>query len=165
MTNPYLALEGVSYVLPDGRTLFSELNEQFDQRPTGLVGRNGIGKTVLARMLAGQVQPTAGRCVRSGSVQPTGHPPRFFLVECSAKIMKHFGSAVGASEVLSAHCARWQVKYLRGRRGATTGAIAGGVSGLYVPVGDNCQSSGRARPYVHRASCCNAGSSAFLFQP
>lgn len=68
MTHPYLALESVSYVLPDGRTLFSDLTEQFDQRATGLVGRNGAGKTVLARMLAGQVQPTGGRCIRSGSV-------------------------------------------------------------------------------------------------
>jgi ATPase subunit of ABC transporter with duplicated ATPase domains len=78
MTNPYLALEGVTYVLPDGRTLFSELNEQFDERATGLVGRNGVGKTVLARMLAGQVQPMAGLCVRSGSVyylaQQVSHP-------------------------------------------------------------------------------------------
>lgn len=35
MTSPFLALEGVSHVLPDGRMLFSELNEQFDVRPTG----------------------------------------------------------------------------------------------------------------------------------
>ncbi|BDH44713.1 ABC transporter ATP-binding protein [Salmonella enterica subsp. enterica serovar Choleraesuis] len=68
MTNLHLALEGASYVLPDGRKLLSELNEQFDQRFTGLVGRNGVGKTVLARMLAGLVQPTAGRCTCSGSV-------------------------------------------------------------------------------------------------
>lgn len=68
MTNPYLALEGVSYVLPDGRTLFSGLNEQFDLRPTGLVGRNGVGKSVLAGILAGQLPPASGRCVRSGSV-------------------------------------------------------------------------------------------------
>lgn len=78
MTNPYLALEGVSYALPDGRTLFSELNDQFDRRPTGLVGRNGVGKTVLARILAGQVQPMTGRCARSGSVyylaQQVSHP-------------------------------------------------------------------------------------------
>ncbi|SOY58508.1 Putative ABC transporter ATP-binding protein [Cupriavidus taiwanensis] len=78
MTNPYLALEGASYVLPDGRTLFSAISEQFDQRPTGLVGRNGAGKTVLARMLAGQVQPAAGRCTRHGSVfylaQQISHP-------------------------------------------------------------------------------------------
>ncbi|MGE6493596.1 ABC-F family ATP-binding cassette domain-containing protein [Cupriavidus metallidurans] len=68
MTNPYIALEGVSFVLPDGRTLFSDLDEQFDQQPTGLVGRNGAGKTVLARILAGQLPPATGRCVRSGSV-------------------------------------------------------------------------------------------------
>lgn len=67
MTNPWLALESVSYVLPDGRTLFSDLNETFDQRRTALVGRNGAGKSVLARMLAGQVPPTTGRCLRSGS--------------------------------------------------------------------------------------------------
>ncbi|WP_165720505.1 ABC-F family ATP-binding cassette domain-containing protein [Bordetella trematum] len=68
MTNPFLTLEGVSCVLPDGRTLFSDLNEHFDLRPTGLVGRNGAGKSVLARMLAGLLQPSAGRCLRSGKV-------------------------------------------------------------------------------------------------
>ncbi|MDH1303022.1 ABC-F family ATP-binding cassette domain-containing protein [Achromobacter sp. GD03932] len=68
MTNPYIALEGVSYVLPDGRTLFSGLDEQFDLRPAGLVGRNGVGKSVLARILAGQLPPAHGRCLRSGSV-------------------------------------------------------------------------------------------------
>lgn len=68
MTSPYLALESVSYALPDGRTLFSQLSETFDQRPTGLVGRNGVGKTMLARLLAGQLEPTGGRCLRSGSV-------------------------------------------------------------------------------------------------
>ena len=68
MTTPSLTLEGVTHVLPDGRTLFSDLCEQFDARPTGLVGRNGAGKTVLARILAGELQPTAGRCVGSGRV-------------------------------------------------------------------------------------------------
>lgn len=68
MTDPYLRLEGLSYVLPDGRSLFSDLDETFDQRPTGLVGRNGAGKSVLAQILAGQLTPTRGRCLRSGSV-------------------------------------------------------------------------------------------------
>lgn len=68
MTNPHLTLQGVSYVLPDGRTLFSELNEHLDATPTALVGRNGVGKTVLARLLAGQLPPSSGRCLRSGRV-------------------------------------------------------------------------------------------------
>lgn len=68
MTTTHLTLTGVSYVLSDGRTLFTDLHEQFDARPTGLVGRNGVGKTVLAQILAGLLQPTAGECQRSNSV-------------------------------------------------------------------------------------------------
>ncbi|WXL26733.1 ABC-F family ATP-binding cassette domain-containing protein [Ectopseudomonas mendocina] len=68
MTSTYLTLESVSYVLPTGRTLFSNLNAQFDERLTGLVGRNGIGKSVLAKILAGLLPPSAGCCVRAGSV-------------------------------------------------------------------------------------------------
>jgi ATPase subunit of ABC transporter with duplicated ATPase domains len=78
MTKHYLALEGASFVLPDGRTLFSELDAVFDQVPTGLVGRNGVGKTILARLLAGELEPAAGRCVRSANVyylpQQIGYP-------------------------------------------------------------------------------------------
>lgn len=68
MTNPRLTLDGVSCVLPDGRTLFSDLSEGFDRRPTGLIGRNGCGKTLLAHILAGRRAPSAGRCTRTGSV-------------------------------------------------------------------------------------------------
>ncbi|MBB5321912.1 ATP-binding cassette domain-containing protein [Marinobacter oulmenensis] len=72
MTNIHLVLNDVSYVLPDGRTLFSGLNEAFDGRPTGLVGRNGVGKTVLARILSGLLKPSSGHCVCSGTVHYLG---------------------------------------------------------------------------------------------
>jgi len=68
MTQPILALDGVSMYLPDGRALFSNLNHQFDLRRTGLVGRNGVGKSMLARLLAGEQAPTTGRCLRSARV-------------------------------------------------------------------------------------------------
>lgn len=68
MTNSLLTLDSVSYTLPDGRTLFSGLDISFDTTPTGLVGRNGVGKSVLARLLAGQRVPTSGRIVAHGSV-------------------------------------------------------------------------------------------------
>lgn len=68
MTHPFLALDSASFDLPDGTTLLSKLTEQFDATHTGLVGRNGVGKSVLARLLASELQPTAGRCTRSGPV-------------------------------------------------------------------------------------------------
>ena len=68
MTTTYLTLDGVTSILPDGRTLFSDLTTTFDERPTGLVGRNGVGKSVLARILAGLDDPTHGRCTRAGNV-------------------------------------------------------------------------------------------------
>ncbi|HEY9094762.1 MAG TPA: ATP-binding cassette domain-containing protein [Hydrogenophaga sp.] len=68
-TTHYLTLEDVSCVLPNGTPLFTHLTETFDdQRRTGLVGRNGSGKSVLARLLAGVWLPTRGRCLRSGTV-------------------------------------------------------------------------------------------------
>ncbi len=68
MTHSCITLQGVGWALPDGTPLFSDLNEQFDSRHTGLVGRNGVGKSVLARILAGLVQPTRGHCTRQGRV-------------------------------------------------------------------------------------------------
>ncbi|WEK28225.1 MAG: ATP-binding cassette domain-containing protein [Candidatus Pseudomonas phytovorans] len=69
MTNTsILTLDSVSLVLPDGRPLFTDLNETFDQRPTGLVGRNGVGKSLLGQVLAGQRAPSSGHCRRLGAV-------------------------------------------------------------------------------------------------
>ena len=69
MTNTsILTLDSVSLALPDGRLLFSNLNESFDQRRTGLVGRNGVGKSLLGQLLAGQREPTSGRCLRQGRI-------------------------------------------------------------------------------------------------
>ena len=68
MTDTSIVLKDVSYLLPDGSPLFTDLCEQFDQRPTGLVGRNGVGKSVLARILAGLLSPTSGVCRCTGRV-------------------------------------------------------------------------------------------------
>lgn len=64
----YVTLENASYHLPDGSPLFTDLNLRLDQRLTGLVGRNGVGKSVLARLIAGDIFPSSGRCLRNGRV-------------------------------------------------------------------------------------------------
>ncbi|MDD2701371.1 MAG: ABC-F family ATP-binding cassette domain-containing protein [Sideroxydans sp.] len=59
-----IQLHHVSLRLPDGRVLFDDLNEHFAHQRIGLVGRNGAGKSMLARMLAGLIAPEHGRIER-----------------------------------------------------------------------------------------------------
>lgn len=59
-----LQLDHLSFILPDGTTLFHDLQFAFAPRRLGLVGANGVGKSVLARLLAGRMLPASGavRC-------------------------------------------------------------------------------------------------------
>jgi ATPase subunit of ABC transporter with duplicated ATPase domains len=55
-----ITLDGLSYSTPDGRSLFENLTLAFGAERTGLVGRNGVGKSTLLRLVLGELQPTAG---------------------------------------------------------------------------------------------------------
>lgn len=64
-----LRTDQVSWTTPDGKKLFADLSLSFTDRRTGIVGRNGVGKTALLRLLAGEVAPTSGSVTRSGVVR------------------------------------------------------------------------------------------------
>lgn len=66
---PSLVLVDVGWSTPDGHRLFSDLSLEFSRERVGLVGRNGVGKTTLLRLLSGELQPERGRVVRSGTVR------------------------------------------------------------------------------------------------
>lgn len=78
MSAPLLSVRGLSLETPGGRPLLSELSLQIAPREkAALVGRNGVGKSSLLRVLAGEASPTAGVVRRSGtrvlvSQQPVG---------------------------------------------------------------------------------------------
>ncbi|WP_257625005.1 ABC-F family ATP-binding cassette domain-containing protein [Variovorax boronicumulans] len=62
------SLRHLGFTLPDGRALFHDLNAELHAERIGLVGRNGAGKSVLARLLVDRLTPGSGRVVRGGSV-------------------------------------------------------------------------------------------------
>ncbi|HVK09478.1 MAG TPA: ATP-binding cassette domain-containing protein, partial [Gemmataceae bacterium] len=61
-----VTLSDLTWAAPDAAPLFSGLNLRFGPARTGLVGRNGVGKTTLLRLIAGDLRP------RSGGVAVTG---------------------------------------------------------------------------------------------
>jgi ATPase subunit of ABC transporter with duplicated ATPase domains len=58
----------VSFEFANGHELFQNLNFSLGPHISGLVGPNGVGKTSLARILAGELQPTAGVVRRHSAV-------------------------------------------------------------------------------------------------
>lgn len=50
---PSITLSALSWSKPDGEHVFSDLDLAFGPERTGLVGRNGIGKTSVLNIIAG----------------------------------------------------------------------------------------------------------------
>ncbi|MBR8459046.1 ABC-F family ATP-binding cassette domain-containing protein [Burkholderia dolosa] len=67
-TGALVALHHVSFRFDDGFTLFDSLDLVVDRVPTGIVGRNGAGKSVLAQLIAGRCAPSSGAIDRQTSV-------------------------------------------------------------------------------------------------
>ncbi|MFO2464326.1 ATP-binding cassette domain-containing protein [Pseudomonas sp. 15FMM2] len=55
-----VSLHHVSFQFANGETLLEDLTVSFDHTPTAIVGRNGMGKSVLARLIAGVLTPSGG---------------------------------------------------------------------------------------------------------
>lgn len=63
-----ITLDSLCFRAPDGRMLIDGLTLAFGRERTGLVGRNGVGKTTLARLILGEVAPLAGDVAVKGRV-------------------------------------------------------------------------------------------------
>jgi ATPase subunit of ABC transporter with duplicated ATPase domains len=64
----FLVLDSISLATPDGRPLFDGLTLAVGSERTGLVGRNGSGKSSLLRLISGEIEPAGGSVQRIGSV-------------------------------------------------------------------------------------------------
>ncbi|MBV1849778.1 ATP-binding cassette domain-containing protein [Catellatospora tritici] len=65
----YVDVSGVSWTLPDGRVLFSDVSFRVGEgAKVALVGPNGAGKTTLLKMVAGDLPTPVGGIARAGGL-------------------------------------------------------------------------------------------------
>jgi len=72
-----------------GKSLFHDLSFSMKRKKYGMVGANGIGKTSLAKILAGELTPSHGYVERSVEVQclaqiqspPAGHSVGEYIMD------------------------------------------------------------------------------------
>ncbi|OPA86239.1 ABC transporter ATP-binding protein [Pseudomonas fluorescens] len=55
-----VSLQHLCFQFANGETLLEDLTFSIDHAPTGIVGRNGRGKSVLAKLIAGHLAPSSG---------------------------------------------------------------------------------------------------------
>lgn len=89
-TPALVSLNQLSFQFANGETIFNALNLQFDHVPTAIVGRNGVGKSLLARLIAGQLQPTSGSV---SSAVPVMYVSQTFLGAPSQTVADATGTA------------------------------------------------------------------------
>jgi ATPase subunit of ABC transporter with duplicated ATPase domains len=64
----FITLADVTWLTPEGRALFTDLNLSFGAERAGLVGRNGVGKTTLLKLIAGEIVPFSGKVSVGGTL-------------------------------------------------------------------------------------------------
>jgi ATPase subunit of ABC transporter with duplicated ATPase domains len=63
-----ISLAGLSWHTPDNTPIIDHLTLTFGPEKTGLVGRNGTGKSTLLRLMSGALAPSAGTVIRPALV-------------------------------------------------------------------------------------------------
>ncbi|RON69206.1 ABC-F family ATP-binding cassette domain-containing protein [Pseudomonas fluorescens] len=94
-TPAFVSLNQLGFQFANGETIFNDLNLKFDHLPTAIVGRNGVGKSVLARLIAGQLQPTTGSVASCVSVH---YVAQTFIAPPGQTV----ADAAGATSILAA---------------------------------------------------------------
>ncbi|OLF53389.1 ABC-F family ATP-binding cassette domain-containing protein [Pseudomonas chlororaphis] len=90
-----VSLNQLTFQFAHGETLFDSLDLTFDAQPTGIVGRNGAGKSVLARLIAGELFPSSGSVTR---FVPTAYVAQEQLAEHGQSVAE----VAGVAEALAA---------------------------------------------------------------
>ncbi|MBS0359104.1 MAG: ABC-F family ATP-binding cassette domain-containing protein [Proteobacteria bacterium] len=66
--NPQILINHLSYAISTDKPLFNDLSLCFSSEKTGLVGKNGVGKSTLLKLIMGELLPEAGSIQRIAKV-------------------------------------------------------------------------------------------------
>ena len=91
-----VSLRNLSYVTPDGRALFDDLDLTFGRERCGLIGRIGVGKSTLLKLVLGELPPASGSVRRNGVVRALHQQVH---VDPAAAIADVFGVADGLARL------------------------------------------------------------------
>jgi ATPase subunit of ABC transporter with duplicated ATPase domains len=83
-----ITLRDLTFAWPDGTIALDRISGTFGVGRTGLVGRNGTGKSTLLRLIAGRLTPTSGRIDVSGDV---GYLPQTLTLTGSTTVAELLG--------------------------------------------------------------------------
>jgi ATPase subunit of ABC transporter with duplicated ATPase domains len=66
--SPVVTCSGLSFAWPDGTDVFTDLSLVISPGQTGLIGVNGSGKSTLLRLIASELEPSAGSVSVAGDL-------------------------------------------------------------------------------------------------
>lgn len=103
MSHPAIVLSDLSFAHPGGAMVLDSLSATFSGGRTGLIGANGVGKTTLLRLIAGELAPSRGSVVVHGG-GPVGYLPQNLVLDTDAEVadLLGVGSLVRALDAIEA---------------------------------------------------------------
>ena len=69
MTQPQILVNNISFYLPTGKAIFNDLTLTLSRYKTGLVGKNGIGKSTLIKLILNELLPSSGSIQIEGTLE------------------------------------------------------------------------------------------------
>ncbi|MEL1263328.1 ABC-F family ATP-binding cassette domain-containing protein [Pseudoxanthomonas putridarboris] len=90
MTDARIRVSQLSFSWPDGTPVLDGLSFSLGASRTGLVAPNGAGKSTLLKLLAGQLQPSAGRIETQGTL---AYLPQHASLDAQASVADVLGVA------------------------------------------------------------------------
>lgn len=128
---PSITLSQISWSTPDDRAVLSDLDLQFQPERTGIVGRNGVGKSTLLRLLTGELVPSAGHVSIDGSIAMLRQTVQ---VEAGESMVDLFGATAGLALLRKAEAGEATVDEIAEADWTLEARIQAALAGVGLPV-------------------------------